>query len=237
METKTLILIGLIAAILIVAGVYLGVGKATVSQQGYASEEVMPDNVAVYFNVQVIDDSAEVAKNKMSEIVLNLEDSLTDVVDEDEIQTSGLNVYPNYDWNDGNQKITGYTASQQITVKTDKIDKTGKIVDKGVDAGALVNWINFELSDAKESEVKARVLEIAAKDAKTKAEALARGSGKRLGGLVSISSQDFNYYPYRYFEAAGDMAASNVKAQVAVVNINPQKLEVSANVQAVYRIW
>ena len=237
METKTLVLIGLIAAILIVAGVYMGIGKATVSQQGYANEEVMPDTVAVYFNVQVINESAEIAKNKMSEIVVNLEDSLTDVVDEDEIQTSGLNVYPNYDWSDGNQKITGYTASQQITVKTDKIDKTGKIVDKGVNAGALVNGINFELSAAKESEVKARVLEIAAKDAKTKAEALARGSGKRIGGLVSISSQDFNYYPYRYFEAGGDMVASNAKAQEAAVNINPQKLEVSANVQVVYRIW
>lgn len=237
METKTLILIVLIAAIVIGAGIYFNVGKTVVSAQGVSSIKASPDIVAVNFNVQVINESSEEAKNQMSEIVEKLETSLEDIVDKKDIQTSNLNIYPNYDWSDGKQKITGYTARQDITVETTKLDKVGKIVDKGVDAGALVSYINFQLSNKREEEFKVTALEDASKDAKVKAEAIAKGLGKRLGGVVSVASSDFNYYPYPYYQATGAMAESNVKAREAAVNIQPKDLEVTANVQVTYRIW
>jgi len=233
METKTLILIGLIAGILIIAGIYIGVGKTTISAQGNSVIEVEPDIVGVYFNVQIIDDSAEDAKNQVATIVAELRDNLLYVVDEDEISTTSFNIRPNYNWRNGNREIDGYTATQNIEVKTERISKTGRIVDIGVNAGALVNWINFELSEEHESEVKAQALAKAAEDAKMKAEAIAKGLGKRLGGLVQVTTNDFNYYPYRLYEKG--LTAGSVEE--AIVDISPKDLEVRAYVGAVYQIW
>ncbi|MEK6820289.1 MAG: SIMPL domain-containing protein [Nanoarchaeota archaeon] len=233
MDTKTLVLIGLIAGILIVGGVYFGFGKKTVSAQGLSTIEIEPDLVAVYFNAQVINKSAEAAKNEVADIVSKLESSLLDIVDEEDITTESFNIYPNYDYEHGG-KITGYTASQSIVVKTDRIDKTGRIVDNGVDAGALVSWINFEMSNEHEEQVKAEALEKAAADSKSKAEAIARGLGKRLGGVIEVKTDYFNYYPLRYWEAE---AAGGVSVKEAAVNIRPKDLEVSASVQVTYRIW
>ncbi len=233
METKTLILVALIAGILIVAGIYFGLGRTTVTSQGQSQIKVEPDLLGVYFSVEYKDASAEVAKNKLADTVSALKNSLLDVVDEKEITTQSFSVQPNYIWNGRTQTQDGYIARQEITVKTTRIDKAGRIVDKGVDAGALVNWINFELSQEKQNEAKAQALEQASLDAKTKAEATVKGLGKRLGGVVSINANDYQYYPYRLYENG----VSTTDAKQAAVDINPQDLEVSASVSVVYRVW
>ena len=235
METKTLVLVGLIIGIIIIAGIYSGLGRTIVSAQGVSSIEVSPDIAAIYFNVQVINDSAESAKDEVARIVAELEDSLLDVVDENEITTTSFNIYPNYVYSGRGNEIKGYVASQSIEVRTERIDKVARIVDKGVDAGALVSWINFELSNEHEQEVKAEALTKAAEDGKNKASAIAKGLGKRLGRLVSVETSNFNYYPYRYYEAS--MEAGGVDVKQAALNINPKDLDVSASVEVVYGIW
>ncbi len=233
METKTLILIALIAGILIVAGIYFGLGKTTISSQGQAQVKVEPDLLGVYFSVEYKDASAETAKNKIAETVATLKDSLLDVVDEKEITTQSFSVSPNYVWDGRKQVQDGYIARQEIIVKTERIDKAGRIVDKGVDAGALVNWINFELSQEAENEAKVKALEQASKDAKTKADATVKGLGKRLGGVVSVNTDDYYYQPYRYW----DVAVAETSVKQAAVDITPADLEISAGVSVVYRVW
>ena len=82
--------------------------------------------------------------------------------------------------------------------------------------------------------MKAQALKEAAEDAQNKAEALASGSGGKLGKLVSLSSQDFGYYPYPlYARAEGASSADAVKA---ATNISPQELTITASVQASYKL-
>lgn len=210
----------------------------TVNVQGYATIEAMPDLVTVYFSVETKADTATEAKNNNSEI---MEDVLTALMlegfDRDEIVTENFNVYPNYVWDDDGRTEEGYIATHSVKVEmsAEDFDKVGDVVDAGVDAGANINYINFELSVEKQNQYKAEAMNLAAKDAKIKAESVAQGFDKNVGKLVSISVSDFGYYPWNIYSARG-YAEDAVLAKEAVTSINPGEQEVSATVSAVYKI-
>jgi uncharacterized protein YggE len=79
------------------------------------------------------------------------------------------------------------------------------------------------------------VLAEASKDAKIKAESIATGLGKKLGSLVSVSAQDYNYMPYPLYSR--DMAvAEGLEIKQVVTNIQPKNLEISSTVSVIYNI-
>ena len=225
-------------ALVIVAGyMYYNTG-ATVSAQGTAQVKAMPDEVSVYINVQARNASAELAQTQQNEIS---DDLITELVklgfERKEIQTLSMSVYEDFDWSSGNRVSKGYLAVHQISVKTNDFDKTGAIVDKAIESGALVSGINFELSQEKQNEYKQEALKKAGEDAKAKAEATAEGLGKNLGRLVSVESQDFYYYPRALYSGAGmDMVAENAQAKAAASSISPSEMDVSATLQVKYKL-
>lgn len=220
----------LIAIIIIVVGLLLYSNlkdTQTVEVIGNSQITVPPDQVLVYLQIQTKANTAEEAKNKNSEITNNVVSSLKTLGLTPE--TENYNIYPEYDYS--RNKITGYTATNYIKVKTDDFNIVGKIIDSSVDAGALINYINFELSTEKSNEIKKDALAEASKDAKSKAEAIAQGLDKKLGSLVSISSSDYNYIPYPLFREG-----SSEDAKAVAVDIQPRNLDVTATVKAVYKI-
>lgn len=230
----------IIAVLLIVLGTLFGIyllknnDNNTISASGNYQMSVAPDQVQVYLLIETRSKSADDAKNKnslISESVLNALSSIG--IEQSTIETENYNIYPEYDWNNGAQTLKGYVTSNNIKIKTTDFGKIGKIVDSVVDAGALVSYINFELSPEKNNEYKSKVLTEASKDAKVKAESIAAGLGKKLGSLVSVSSQDYNYMPYPLYRS--DVAGAE-SAKVAATNIQPKNLDISANVAVVYNI-
>ena len=232
MEQKYIVISVLVIAVLIVtAFIYFDRTSATVSAQGYSEIQVQPDKVSVYFQIQSIEDSADTARDNIAKISENVLSALRLAGIED-IETQQYSIYPNYNYREG-REITGYTATQTIKVSTSAYDLAGKIVDLGVNNGALVNYINFELSEEKQAEYKSQTLEQASADAKNKAEATATGLGKKLGKVVSITSSDYNYYPYMYWESG----IASADAKQAVTNIQPRTLDIRANVQVIFKIY
>lgn len=229
----------IIAAIIIVIGILIGVylikgpsNEQTISTTGNAQITVAPDQAVVYLSIQTRDKSADKAKDQnavISEKVLTALDKIG--IEKSDIETQNYNINPEYDWNSGTQKIIGYAASNEIKITSKDFSNVGKIVDAAVDAGSLVSYINFELSNEKNNKYKTQVLATASQDAKTKAEAIASGLGKKLGSLVSVSAQDYNYMPYPLFRAE---AGASVKE--AVTDIQPKNLDVTATVSVSYRI-
>ena len=112
-----------------------------------------------------------------------------------------------------------------------------KIVDVAIDSGALVSYINFEISDELRSEYKSRALEKAGEDAREKAEATAAGLGKKLGKLVSVQSEDFNYGPVVYYASAESSGSDAVaETREAALNIYPKDVEVRADISVRYKL-
>lgn len=73
--------------------------------------------------------------------------------------------------------------------------------------------MNYELSNKKMNEYKAIVLAEAAKDAKTKAESIAHGLGKKLGNLVSIDVFEYSYYPYPLYKKPTEYSETSENKQ------------------------
>jgi hypothetical protein len=235
---KTLIIVAgvLIVVLLGVLCVNNFVYAKKITSYGTAAIEVLPDFVSVYFSVDTKGSTADEASDKNSEIVDKMKSALLAAgISEDEIKTQGFSVYPNYDYSSSVQKITGYSASHSLKVEidVDEKNKIGSVIDAGVGAGAGISYINFELSEENQSKYKTETIKKATEDARLKAEALAEGSGSRLGSLVSISTSDFGYVPW--LAASEDAVKGNSGAEIAT-SINPGEQEVTASVTAVFRI-
>lgn len=215
-------------------------GEASVSATGTSVIKAQPDLVSVNINVETRGESAQIAQEKNKEIsdklLLGL---IKSGYNSDELKFVNYNIYPEYDWKNGEQKFKGYVASQQLLVKTENVKKVPEIVDTAINSGALISYINFELSEEKQSEYKKQALEKAGMDAKEKAEATASGVGKRLGRLVSVQSQDFYYGPLNLYDktlaeaSGGDVVQ---EARNTALNISPQDIEVSATIIVEYKI-
>lgn len=243
MEKSVQITLIVVVAVLILAGIgtYLFLqGKTpsnTITVEGQATIKANPDLVTVYFRVETNGSTAQEAKDKNAEIVNKATAALEKIgIPKDKIQTENFNIYPEYDWIDGQQKFKDYKAihSFKVILETAQIDKVGSVIDAGVDSGAMIDYINFELSTAKQNEYKAEALKQASQDAKTKAEAMALGLGKKLGKLVSVSDMGFDYYPWPIYRAVE--SGSVAEAKEAVTNIMPSEKEINARVSVVYQI-
>lgn len=211
----------------------------TISVDGQATEKVTPDLITVYFNVQTNGTTSKEADDANSLIVNKLKDAIVALgFTQDNIQTENYNIYPNYDYTKG-QEVNGYTASHSLRVEfsTDEKDKIGNVIDAGANAGAGISYINFELSPTLEQQYKAEAIKTAAGDAMVKANAIATGFSKKLGGLVSVSLDSFNYNPFRVYDSSVSGAVPSVEsAKQAVTSITPSEQDVTADVTAVYRL-
>ena len=240
MEKYTASVILIVA--LIFVGAYLFVNfqgssnTNVISVNGISEIKTQPEIVSVYVSVEALDDSAEVSKNENADISEKVINQLVATgINKEDIQTQNFNVYEEFDWLESGRKSKGWKTVNSIVVKTTDFDKTGEIVDIVVDNGGLIQSINFEISQARQNELKAQALKEAAEDAQNKAEALATGSGGKLGKLVSLSSQDFGYYPYPLYARAEGVSSADA-AKEAATNISPQELTITASVQASYKL-
>lgn len=234
---KTNLAVVIVVAIIVIALISLvavnNLNKAvTVTTQGSAETKVMPDLAVIYLSIQSVNELAEEAKNKIAVIS---DDTMTALIklglERKDIETEQYSIYPNYDWTSGKQEIIGYTATQSIKVSTKDFNNVGKIVDAVVDEGALVSYINFELSLEKQNEEKAAQLEEATKDARKKADAIASGLGKKVVGVVSVSTSNYNYYPYPLYRAE-----SGASLEKATTDITPSKVDINADVSVTFKI-
>ena len=217
MASQKINLTAIIIVVLIIvsafAGFYLyqsGKDKTTITTTGNFQTKALPDQTLIYLLVQTKASTAQQAKNDNAKISDDVLTALLKIgLERKDIETENYNIYPDYNWTSGKQEIIGYTASNSMKITTKDFDIVGKIIDASVDSGALVSYINFELSPAKNNEYKALVLANASQDARNKADSIAAGLGKRIDRIVSVSTSDYYYQPYPLYRAEG--ATADVK--------------------------
>ena len=127
-------------------------------------------------------------------------------IDEKNIKTTDYSVNPKYDYNRGEQNITGYTVTQSLEVKITPIDVANKAVDVATSDGAnLVGSINFTFNDKTKKDLENKARTEAVKIAKEKAQNLAKAAGMRLGKIVDIQESG-NFEPRPIMMAASGAA-------------------------------
>ena len=107
---------------------------------------------------------------------------------ERDVQTSWLSLHPVRDNTRNELRITGFQATNQMTVKLREVAKTAEVVDRLVSAGANdIAGIQFEVSSPSKPLDRAREAAIA--DARRKAEVYAQAANVQLGAPVNISEE------------------------------------------------
>ncbi|ASN06663.1 hypothetical protein CFK40_17370 [Virgibacillus necropolis] len=108
-----------------------------------------PDKVSIQLeimteNKQVSQAQQENAR-KMNQVIQSL---LQLGILRGNIQTTGYNINPIYDYIDGKQQFKGYRVSNTITVQITSIDQAGEIIDVAVQNGVnQVSNIQFSIED------------------------------------------------------------------------------------------
>jgi uncharacterized protein len=238
--TKTLIIVSgiLLLAVLGFLAVKSMSSSQTVSVNGQSTLTASPDIVAVYFNVETSGKTSQEANNANSVITDKLIAELLKLgFERKDIQTQNFNVYPWTEWENGKSFDKGFKATHSIIIKfsANETDKIGDVLDAGINSGAGISYINFELSPELESKYKAEAMKTAASDAKIKAQAIADGFDKKVGRLVSTSVNEFGYNPWNIYTASG--ASSDIAvAKESVRNIQPSDKEVTASITATFKL-
>jgi uncharacterized protein len=181
----------------------------TISVTGEASTSAPPDLARIEAGVTTDAKTAREASNAnndaMGKMLLALKSS---GIAEKDYQTSQVSLQPQYanQSRPGPNVLTGYRATNRVTVKIRDILKVASVIDGLVAAGANdLGGISFSVSNASKLLDDARTQAIA--DARRKAEIYAKAAGVTLGTPVSISEEGGGGPPVMYRRAAAPMAA------------------------------
>jgi uncharacterized protein YggE len=161
-----------------------------VSVTGEATVSVAPDQAqidgGVTSDARTAREAAEANNAAMSKVLQALKGA---GIEEKDFQTSRLSLQPQYAPNrTGPSPVTGYRASNRVTVRVRDVSKVAGVIDVLVGAGANdIGGINFTVSQPSKHLDDAR--EKAVADARRKAEIYARAAGVTLGEPLSISEE------------------------------------------------
>ncbi|TZG28662.1 SIMPL domain-containing protein [Sphingomonas montanisoli] len=147
------------------------------------------------------------------------------VADRD-IQTSSIGLQPQYKYADNQPPvITGYQASNQLTIRFRDVKRAGTILDALVAAGAnQINGPNLSVDHPEALIDQARVKAIA--QAKARAELYAKAAGLGVKRIVSISEGSFEPTP----RPMPMMAMRAEKAADTSIEPGQQSLSISISV-------
>lgn len=151
-----------------------------------------------------------------------------------DVQTSGINLSPQYDYsnrtNGEGPKFIGYQANNNLTVTLRKLDKAGDIIDTMVNAGATnINGPSLGIADTDALEAAARAKAI--KTAQDRAAAYAKAAGYASARLLEISEMGVPPRPVPMLAMRAEALAS-----APATKIEPGQLSTSITLQFRYML-
>lgn len=211
----------------------------TLTLSSYGETRAAPDQATISMGVttQAPTAAAALAQNRgrMMAVIAAIR---AQGVPERDIQTSGLDVSPQYTYpaerpgvDRGPPRVTGYQVSNQVTVLVRDLARLGPTVDAVVSSGAnQINGIGFGLQNADARADEARRQAVANVD--RKAQLYAQAAGLRVVRLVTLSESG-GYTPRPPIPYARTMA---VQASAESTPVQAGEVGVRVDVTAVYEL-
>jgi len=171
-----------------------GANEHTIAVSGTGRIVLTPDTADLRLGVsstaKTVKAARSAAATSMTAVIASLKN--LGIADKD-IQTSSINLNPDYRYENNQPPVlTGYQASNNVSVKFRDIRNSGKILDALVAEGAnQINGPSLTIDKPESAYDEARVKAIAA--GRARAELYARSLGMRVVRLVSVSEGGGNY--------------------------------------------
>ena len=205
----------------------------TLSLAAYGEVTAAPDMATISLGVQTQARTAAAAMQqnaqRMSQVIAALRQA---GIAERHVQTSGLNLSAQYAYQDNQPpRLTGYQASNIVTIEVHDLAKLGQTLDAVVEVGAnQIHGVSFGLRDRDAAENQARLQAVKALSAK--AELYAGATGHRVGRLVTLSEGTSYAVPPPMPMAM----AREAFADKASTPVSPGELTVRVDVNGLYEL-
>jgi len=212
----------------------------TLTVSASAEVSVQPDRAVVRLGVSAqsaeaadAQDQVNAAMQRVQEAVMRLD------VPEQSVRTEELSLYPIYSDQRplpgrGGEleepRVTGYRASNVVSVELAELARIGEVVDAGIEAGAnQLQGVSFSLRN--DAPASAQAMRLAVEEAREQAEAVADAMGMRIERVREVIAGGYDVRPPIPYAgarlAAADMAATPVQ---------PGQVDVTASVTVTYEI-
>jgi len=201
-------------------------GRITVTGNGTVTG--VPNQLSLSLGVQVSSYSVSSALSQANQAVRQVTSALTSRgVPPADIQTSDLNIQPNY--SDNSAVPTGYAVSESLTATLDDLGAAGSQISAAVKAGGnavTVSGVALNLTDTGSLMAAARARAVA--DAHAQARQFAAALGERLGPVISVTPVTQQTPLPEAFNAA--------EAKSGSVPVSPGTQQLTVSITVVYAV-
>jgi len=208
--------------------------KRSMTVYGISRLAVEPTIAVIQLGVVQEDAELTKAQQNNSNIIQKITQALIKQgISSKHIQTADYSIYPQYDYNDNEQKFRGYQVNHLLSITIENIQQTGNIIDTAVKNGA--NKVqNIQFSVQNKDLYYNNALRKALNNALSKAMAMAEELKIHLDPIpVKILEQSTEYpsfAAYKSFTNAGSTALSSTA-------IEPGQLYIEAKVEAHFHCY
>jgi len=185
--------------------------RGTISVTGTAFENFSPDTAVIVLSIMTTAKNAQDAavnnSKKADKVVSQLKQLIKPELG-DTIKTSSYTLQPVYEYDNSKGKsiLSGYSATNQLTVTTKQIKCVGNLTDYAIASGAnQIQSINFEITNNREYCKK--LLAKATDNAKEQASVIAQTLGVKISGIKQASGSCGSEHPYTRMYGAKAMFA------------------------------
>lgn len=178
------------------AGVLLALVASTASAQtteppsivvfGEGVVKVAPDQAAVRIGTESRSKMSKEAQQRNAEVMTAVQQKLTALgISKDAVRTVGIDLQPEFDYQNGRQTLRGYVARNTVDVRIDEFATIGDVLDAAVSSGATtVHDLRFDVKDR--DAIERQALERAVATAMAKANAVAGGARRAVDRILRI---------------------------------------------------
>lgn len=204
-------------------------GRNQIITHGTGQVEVAPTQAVVTVGAQVQRPTAAEASGEVSRIAEQILARLQPLgLRRQDIRTSGVQLHPVFSTpREGAPRVVGYQATYTLAVTITDLKLVGPAIDESVKAGAnQIVGVAFGLRDP--SAARREALSIAVREARDKADAIARAAGVQIKGIERIVEESVG------FEVRALERAVPAPGQPVPTPIEPGLITVTARVTIVF---
>lgn len=180
--------------------------------------------IAAESHAQTPQDAQRANADAMAAVIAKIKDA---GIPAEAIQTTGVNLQPEYDYANGHQTLRDYVARNEVQVRVDTLASLGGVIAAAVGGGATnVSGVRFDLQNR--DAIERDALRRAVADARARADAAAAGASLRVDRVVRIEEERIASGPQPVVR--GVMAMQRADAAQPAVPVEAGEIEVRARV-------
>ena len=151
--------------------------------------KVAPDQAWVRIGTESRSKVSKEAQQRNAEVMTAVQQKLTALgIPKDAIKTVGIDLQPEFDYNNGRQTLRGYVARNTIEVRVDEFAKVGDVLDAAVSSGATnIHGLRFDVKNR--DAVEEQALQRAVSSAMAKAQTVAGAVKRTVDRIIRIEEQ------------------------------------------------